>query len=81
MRIYVESGGKKAADLRLPGGLVVNRFTALFAPAWMKKSGVTLTAAQAQRVVSALRRCRRRFPGWRIVEVDCKNGDRVEISL
>ena len=58
MRIYVESGGKKAADLRLPDGLVVNRFTALFAPAWMKKSGVTLTAAQAQRVVSALRRCR-----------------------
>lgn len=23
----------------------------------------------------------RRFPGWCIVEVDCKNGDGVEISL
>lgn len=24
---------------------------------------------------------RRRFPGWCIVEVGCKNGDGVEISL
>lgn len=82
MRIVVE-GNEHHSPIKLlfPTGLVLNRFTAIFAPMVLKDSEVTVTRKQAVRFIKELKRCKKRFPGWKIVEVDAADGEHIEITL
>lgn len=64
-----------------PTGLVLNRLTAYLAPTVLKNSDITLTRQQALRFVKELKRCKKRFNGWKIVEVVSADGERVEVKL
>lgn len=67
--------------LMFPTGLVLNRFTACFVPLALKDSEVTVTRTQAVRFIKELKRCKKRFPDWKLVEVQSADGEHVEIKL
>ncbi len=82
MKIFVEEQGITKVNLHLPTGLLLNRFTALFAPRAMKsQDGPELTAQQAWRLMKTLKDYKAAHPEWVIVEVHSANGEHVEISL
>ena len=82
MRIIV-NGKDRHAPIKLlfPTGLVFNRLTVHFMPRALKDSEVKITRRQAMRLIKELRRCKKRFPGWKIVEVDSADGEHVEVKL
>ena len=67
--------------LRFPIGLVLNGFTACFVPMAMKGSKVKLTRRQAVRLFREIKRCKKRFPDLKIVEVESEDGEYIEIRL
>ena len=82
MKIIVKDNDlRRPIRINLPTALVFNRFTALFAPLALKDSEVTVTRKQALRLIKELKRCKKRFPGWKIVEVESADGEKVEITL
>ncbi len=82
MKILVKEQGNTKVNLHLPTGLLLNRFTALFAPMTMKEQdGPKLTAAQAWQLMKTLKEYKASHPEWVLVEVQTANGDHVEICL
>ena len=81
MRIIIKESGSRTIKLRFPTALALNRLTAYLAPRVLKGSEVTVTRQQAVRLIKELKRCKKRFKGWKIVEVESADGERVEIKL
>ena len=82
MRIVVkDSGSSRIVRLKFPLRLVLNGFTACFVPWALRGSEVKITRRQAVRLIKELRRCKKRFPGWKIVEVESANGWCVEVRV
>lgn len=81
MRIVVKGSEHAAIKLIFPTGLVLNRVTACFVPLALKDSEVTITRAQAVRFIKELKRCKKRFPDWKLVEVQSADGEHIEIKL
>ena len=78
MRITINEKDRHAPiKLLLPTGLVLNRLTLHFLPMGDTK----ITRKQAVRLIRELKRCKKRFPGWKIVEVESADGEQVEIKL
>ena len=67
--------------LLFPTGLVLNSFTACFVPLALKDGEVTVTRTQAVRFIKELKRCKKRFPHWKLVEVQSADGEHIEITL
>ena len=67
--------------LLFPTGLVLNRFTAAFIPMALKDEDIPVTRTQAIRLIKELKRCKKRFPGWKLVEVQSAEGEHIEISV
>ena len=83
MKIII-NGNDRHVPIKLlfPTGLVLNRLTVTFIPKALKDNcGITITRKQALRLIKELRRCKKRFPGWKIVEVKSADGECVEITL
>ncbi|MBQ8408030.1 MAG: hypothetical protein IJY39_04120 [Clostridia bacterium] len=87
MRIHVNANGRRI-NLILPTAVVLNRLTAqLMADkarsAAMENAGVsiTLTGAQLGRLFRAIKRCRKKYPDWVLVEVKAHKGEEVTIKL
>lgn len=77
MRITVNGKDRHTPiKLLLPTGLVLNRLIVRFIPMDTK-----LTRKQAVRLIRELKRCKKRFPGWKLVEVESADGENVEIKL
>lgn len=82
MKIHVIEKGVQKMNLRLPTGLLLNRFTACLAPHFMKDNeGPSITGAQAYRFIKTLKEYKANHPEWVLVEVQSANGDLVEIRL
>ena len=81
MKVIVQESGGRTLRFMIPTGLVLNRIMALILPGMLEKKGVTLTKEQCVRIVQAIRECRRRHPGWKLAEVQSKDGDYVEVTL
>ena len=78
MRITVNGKDRHAPiTLLFPTGLVLNRLTVHFIP----MGDTRLTRKQAVRLIRELKRCKKRFPGWKLVEVESADGENVEIKL
>ena len=67
--------------LLFPTGLVLNRLTVHFIPKALKDSNISLTRQQALKLIKELKRCKKRFPNWKLVEVKSADGECVEIKL
>lgn len=82
MKILVKEQGNTKVNLHLPTGLLLNRFTALFAPMAMKgQGGPECTVEQAWKIMKTLKEYKAAHPEWVLVEVQSANGDHVEIRL
>ena len=82
MKIVINSSDfRKPMRLGFPTALVLNRLTACFAPMVLKDKDIPITRKQAVRLIKELKRCKKRFPGWKIVEVTSSDGEAVEIWL
>lgn len=81
MKIVVKGDDGKKLRIPIPTGIVLNRFTAGFAPKYLKKQGLNVTKEQAVAFVQELNRYRRKHPEWVLVEVKSSDGEYVEIKL
>ena len=81
MRLVVKGGEHRTIRLCLPTALLLNRLTACIVPLALRKSEVTVTRKQALRLIKELKRCKKRFRGWKMVEVRSADGEYVEIRL
>ncbi len=81
MKIIVRDGKNTNVNLRLPTGLPVNHFSAMFLPKVLKQNGVMITRAQAIQFVKALNKYRRHHKDWKLVEVQSSDGTYVEIKI
>lgn len=82
MRITV-NGKDRHAPIKLlfPTGLVFNRLTVHFIPMALKDSDVKITRQQALRLFREVKRCKKEFHDWKIVEVESADGEYVEVKL
>ncbi len=81
MKIVVKSNDGPNLRIPIPTGIVLNRFTAVFAPKYLKKQGLNVTKEQAVAFVQELNRYRRKHPEWILVEAQSSDGEYVEIKL
>lgn len=84
MKIQIHTKADGRFNIRLPSRLVFSRMTA----SWLAKAldekaegKSPLTADDLYRLFKLLLRFKKDYPGFRLVEVDAKNGDRVKITL
>ena len=80
MRIIIKGEGHHMR-LRLPTGLLLNRFTATAICAEAEKHGVLIRRDQMQTIIKALHHYRRTHPDWVLVEASCADGDYVWVKL
>lgn len=81
MKIIVKDGKDTNINLVLPTGLLVNHFSAMFAPKVLEQNGVMITKAQAIQLVKAINKFRRHHKDWKLIEVQSSDGTYVEIKL
>jgi len=74
---------KQGKDIRIviPTGLALNRITACILPAALKRRGLMLTRRQLLAILRALRECRKRNSGWKLIEAETADGEHVEITI
>ena len=81
MIIKIRSSNGPNLFIPIPTGLFCNRLTAGFAAKAMAQNGVTATPEQMARFFRIARQCKRRNPGWVLVEVQSADGDSVYVKL
>ena len=81
MKIVVKSNEGPNIWLPIPSGLVLNRFTAGFAPKYLKEHGLDITKEQAITFIKELNRYRRKHSEWVLAEVHSSDGEYVKIKL
>jgi len=81
MKIVVKETGGKGIRMWLPWGLVCNRLTAPAIARRLQEKGLNLTAKQLRMLFRQLRRYKAGHPGWKLVEIESRDGETVEISL
>lgn len=82
MKIHIIEQGTQKVHLRLPTGLLLNRFTAYMAPRFMKNNyDQPMTGAQVYRFIKALKEYKANHPEWVLLEVQSANGNYVEIRM
>lgn len=84
MRIKIRTKEDGGFSIRLPSRLVFSRMTAgWMAKALNEKAGgkSPLTADDLYRLFKLLLRFRKDYPGFQLVQIEAKNGDRVYITL
>lgn len=85
MRIYV-----KVNDIRVPliiifpTVLLLNDLTAHIAAHFLKKhtpDTLNISPKKIKTFIRAIHKANLRFPGWKLVEIDNENGDRIIVKL
>ena len=80
MRI-IAKGDDYKIRLRIPTGLVFNRFTAAAISKKMGKYGVKISPYQARILMKALKEYRRTHRDWVLAEVQSGDGEYVLVKL
>ena len=80
MRI-ITKGDDYHVRLRIPTGLVFNRFTAAAISKEAGKYGVKLSPQQARILIKTLKKYRRTHPDWVLAEVRSADGGYVLVKL
>ena len=80
MRI-IAKGEDYRVRLRMPTGLVFNRFTAGAISKEAGKYGVKISPRQARILIKTLKKYRRSYPEWVLAEVQSADGGYVFVKL
>lgn len=86
MHIYVEGQNEKTISIRLPTRLFLNGATATIGTAVLKRyvefpEGVKLSGAQLRSLFREIHRCRKRYPGLYLVDIESADGSIVKVKL
>lgn len=81
MRILVKESQGKAIRILLPSWFLFNGLSAHIAAKALAEQGITIPPSQLKYLFRELRVFKRKHPGWKLVEVQSHDGDRVEITL
>ena len=81
MRIAIKESDGRGFTLRIPTRLLFNYAAAMVAPPLMKKYGFPLTRRQSVSLVRTLNHVRHKNRGWKFLEFESHDGQRVEITL
>lgn len=81
MRIVIKSSDGPNLWLPIPLGLFFNRCTISVAYRCLAARGIAISPEQITAFGKELKRCRRRYRGLVLVEVECQNGDYVQVRL
>ena len=81
MRIALKEANGKGFTLRLPSRLLFNYAAALIVPSLTKKHGLIITRKQSLTFVRVLNRVRHKNHGWKFLECETHDGQRIEITL
>lgn len=77
----IAKGDDYNVRLRIPTGLVFNRFTAAAISKEMGKYGVKIRPHQARILMNELKKYRRTHPDWVLAEVQSGDGEYVLVKL
>ena len=77
----IAKGDDYKIRLRIPTGLVFNRFTAAAISKKMGKYGVKISSRQARTLIKTLKEYRKIHPDWVLAEVHGANGEYVLVKL
>lgn len=81
MRIIAKESTGRSIRLILPTGLLLNRMTAGMLPGVLETKGISVSREQAVKIVQTIRSCRKKHPGWKLLEAESSDGGYVEITL
>ncbi len=79
MHIIIKEHDKKQLRLHLPSGLVINRLSAGFLSASLKKKGIDVSGKQMHILLQEIKKYKSAHPEWKLVEVYGQSGEFVEI--
>jgi hypothetical protein len=80
MIVKVRAQNGPNLTIPIPTGLFCNRLTAGFAARMMAQNGMDMNPAQMAKLFRTIRSCKRRNPGWVMVEVQSAGGDWVSVK-
>lgn len=88
MRILVKSANERTIHIILPSGLILNNLTATLGTKVINKyinqncdSTVNITSHDVRKLVQEIRRLKRKYPNWYLVDIESSDGDVVKIKL
>lgn len=68
-------------SLHLPNGLVLNRLAVGILSGMLQRRNVPISGQQLAGFVQEVRACRKRLGPWKLVQIQTKDGQRVELTL
>ena len=81
MKIALKVADGKGFMLRLPSRLLFNYAAALIVPSLIKKHGLIITRKQSLTFMRALNHARHKNRGWKLLEYETHDGERIDITL
>ena len=81
MKVLIQGSEEKNLRIVLPSVLVLNRFFAGILCKALEQNGVSINRNQMAVLVKEINRYRREHRGWKLVEVQSADGERVEVKL
>ena len=81
MRIIVHRPREKSIFLILPSAFALNGVSAAFFSAALRKKQVEISAQQLSALFSAIKSYKKTHPKWKLMEVQERNGNVIEIVL
>ena len=81
MRIIVHRPREKSIFLMLPSSFALNGVSAAFFSAALRKKQVEISAQQLSALFSAIKSYKKTHPEWKLMEVQERNGNVIEIVL
>lgn len=81
MRIVLQNGQQKEKCLRIPNGLLLNRFFSFLLIKTLNKRGIRLTQEQIKPIVASLNSARKRHSDWVLLEAEDGRGEQIKIIL
>ena len=84
----MRSPGVKTVRLLLPTWLIFNDLTAIIGAKQINKhitvknkEQAALTPADIRKLVKEVRRLKRKYPGWTLIDVESADGSKVKVKL
>lgn len=81
MRILIKADDGPKVWIALPTGLLLNSITARAASWFLRKKDIYIPWEQIAAFARELKQARKRHRGWKLLEVESAQGDRVDIRL
>lgn len=81
MKIVVDAGDGQRIKIHVPLWLMMNDIVAAIAPPILKQNGMEMSKQQIKQFAKEVRRCKKVYGNWKMLEVQSSSGEHVEITM